>query len=68
MQRIVTCEEVYEMRNGKIPQWLKLDREARRKVELVNSTRYSPSVVHKTGKKDEEDRKSNTVKPHEVEE
>lgn len=55
------------MKKGKIPEWLKLDREARRKIEIANSVPvYNPSVVHKTSKKDAEDRTSNTVKPHEV--
>lgn len=51
------------MKNDKITkeQLLKMQRKVRRDQELQDGS-YRPSIVHKTSKRDQQDRKSNTIK------
>lgn len=46
---------------------IKMDRAARRQVNIEEGKKdYRPTTIHKTSKKDEEDRKDRTVKPSDI--
>ncbi len=50
---------------GKVPEWVKREREARRQIEIENGGKKDFSHIHKTDKKDIAEKESNTVRDYE---
>lgn len=52
-------------KSGKVPEWIKRERQARRQIEIENGGKKDFSHTHFTDKKDEFDKSKNTIKEYE---